>query len=58
MIGSRELVGALAARFGDDATVVGKPEPALSVGWERELAAATPTLQVMDERRTRCSGPA
>lgn len=50
MIGSRELAGALAARLGVDATVVGKPEPALSVGWERELAAATPTLKAMADR--------
>ena len=50
MIGSRELAAALAARFRVEATVIGKPEPALSVGWETELAAATPTLQAMADR--------
>jgi arginase len=47
MVGSRELAGALSARLGVAATVVGTPEPALSVGWEEELAAATPALQAM-----------
>ena len=47
MIGSRELAGALSARLVMEATVVGAPEPALSVGWKEELAAATPTLRAM-----------
>lgn len=50
MIGSRELAAALATRFRVGATVIGKPEPALSVGWETELAAATPALQAMADR--------
>ena len=47
MIGSRELAGALSARLGIEATTVGAPEPALSVGWKEELDAATPTLKAM-----------
>lgn len=47
MIGSRELASALSAQLGLEATVVGAPEPALSVGWEEELAAATLTLKAM-----------
>lgn len=47
MIGSRELASALSAQIGVEATVVGTPEPALSVGWREELAAATPTLKSM-----------
>jgi arginase family enzyme len=50
MVGSRELAGELATRLGVDATVVGVPEPALSVGWEEELAAAMPTLKAMAAR--------
>lgn len=50
MVGSRELAAALAARFGFQPTVIGVPEPALSVGWEEELAAAKPTLVAMTER--------
>lgn len=50
MVGSRELAAALAARFGFQPTVIGAPEPALSVGWEEELAAAKPTLVAMAER--------
>lgn len=47
MIGSRELAGALSARIGLAVTAVGAPQPALSVGWEEELAAATPALEAM-----------
>lgn len=50
MIGSRELAAALAARLDTDATVVGSPEPALSVGWAEELDAAMPTLRSMARR--------
>ncbi len=53
MIGSHELASALAAQFSVVATVIGKPEPALSVGWERELAAATPSLRAMADRLDR-----
>ena len=47
MIGTRELAAALADRFSTGATVIGVPEPALSVGWAEELAAALPTLKAM-----------
>jgi len=47
MIGSRELASALSNRIGLEATVVGEPEPALSVGWEEELSAAAPALKEM-----------
>lgn len=47
MVGSRELADALSNRLGLEATVVGQAEPALSVGWQEELAAATPTLTLM-----------
>lgn len=47
MVGSRELASALSAQMGVEVTVVGTPEPALSVGWKEELAAATPTLESM-----------
>jgi arginase len=50
MAGSRELASALATRFGSEPTVVGAPEPALSVDWGEELAAAMPTLKAMAER--------
>ncbi|MFC7487891.1 arginase family protein [Knoellia sp. CPCC 206453] len=58
MIGSRELAGALATRFGGGATVVGTPEKSLSAGWEEELAAAMPTLRGMAERldQVLCAG--
>lgn len=47
MIGSRELASALSDRIGQEVTIVGAPQPALSVGWKEELAAATPTLKAM-----------
>jgi arginase len=50
MVGSRELADALATRFGAEPSSIGAPEPALSVGWAEELAAAMPTLQAMAER--------
>ena len=50
MVGSRELAGALASRFETEPTVVGTPEPALSVDWAEELAAALPTLEAMARR--------
>lgn len=50
MVGSRELVSALASRLRSEPTVVGAPEPALSVDWAEELAAAMPTLQEMAAR--------
>lgn len=50
MIGSRELANALSARIGLDVTIVGAPQPALSVGWKEELAAAIPTLKAMAAR--------
>lgn len=53
MIGSRELAAALALRLEARPTVVGVPEAALSVGWERELAAATTTLRVMADELDR-----
>lgn len=53
MIGSRELADALSARLGIEATAVGAPEPALSVGWKEELGAATPTLTAMATRLDR-----
>ena len=50
MIGSRELAAELATRLGLQPTVIGTPEPALSVGWQEELAVATPTLRAMADR--------
>jgi arginase len=50
MVGSRELAAAMGASLGVDPVVVGSPEPALSVGWEEELAAAMPTLRKMADR--------
>ncbi|HEY0950251.1 arginase family protein [Nocardioides sp.] len=50
MVASRELAAALADRLGTAPAVVGAPEPALSVGWAEELAAATPTLRAMAAR--------
>jgi arginase len=50
MVASRELASALATRLGSEPTVVGAPEPALSVAWAEELAAAMPTLTAMAER--------
>ncbi len=50
MVGSRQLAAALAERLGTTATVVGAPEPALSVDWQEELAAAMPTLRAMAAR--------
>ena len=50
MIGSRELAAELATRRGRQPTVIGTPEPALSVGWQEELAVATPTLRAMADR--------
>lgn len=50
MVGSRELAEALGARLGGEATVVGAPDKALSVGWAEELASAMPTLRAMARR--------
>jgi arginase len=50
MVASRQLAAALSDRFGVTPTVVGHPEPALSVGWAQEVAVATPTLRLMAER--------
>lgn len=50
MVGSRELASALATRFRIAPTTIGAPEPALSVGWAEELAAAMPTLKAMAEQ--------
>lgn len=50
MLGSRQLASELAARLGVAATVVGEPEPALSLGWKEELTAAMPTLRAMANR--------
>lgn len=50
MVASRELAAALSDRLGVDASVVGTPQPALSVGWAQEIAVATPTLRLMAER--------
>jgi len=50
MVGSRVLAAAMGASLGVDPVVVGSPEPALSVGWEEELAAAMPTLRKMADR--------
>ena len=50
MVGSRELAAAMGASLGVDRVVVGSPEPALSVGWEEELAVAMPTLRKMADR--------
>ena len=50
MVASRELAAALSDRLGVTVTVVGTPEPALSVGWAQEIAVATPTMRAMAER--------
>lgn len=50
MVASRELAAALGARLGVDPVAVGSPQPALSVGWEEELAAAMPSLRRMADR--------
>lgn len=50
MVGSRQLAQALASLLGIEATTVGAPQPALSVGWREELDAATPTLREMATR--------
>lgn len=50
MVGSRQLAQALASLLGVEATTVGAPQPALSVGWREELDAATPTLREMATR--------
>lgn len=47
MSGSRDLASALAEWFGTQPTVIGEPEPALSVGWAEELAACLPALRAM-----------
>ena len=41
------LAAALAGRLGVAPVVVGRPEPALSTGWQRELEAARPGLEAM-----------
>ncbi|KAA5838141.1 arginase family protein [Saccharopolyspora hirsuta] len=50
MVGSQLVAASLAARFGGQPVVIGEPRPALSVGWEEELAAALPELQAMSRR--------
>ncbi len=47
MRGSVLLADDLAGRLGLTVTYVGRPEPALNTGWERELAAARPVLTEM-----------
>lgn len=50
VVGSHCVAKAFAAHLGVEAVVIGSPEPALSVGWPEELAAATPALRAMAER--------
>lgn len=50
MVGSAQLAAGLADVLGVTAYVVGRPEPALSVGWAEELAAAAPALDEMAAR--------
>jgi arginase len=50
MVGSRFVAADLAARFAVEPVVVGAPRPALSVGWEEELASALPGLREMYRR--------
>ena len=50
MVGSSELAAGLAGRLGTPAHAVGRPEPALSVGWAEELAAARPLLTQVADR--------
>ncbi|TDD36236.1 arginase family protein [Saccharopolyspora elongata] len=50
MVGSRLVAASFAARFGAEPVVIGQPQPALSVGWKEELAAALPALQEMSQR--------
>ena len=47
MVGSRELTDGLSTLLGVEATVIGAPAPALSAGWQEELDAARPTLELM-----------
>ncbi|MCD4535552.1 arginase family protein [Nocardioides sp. cx-169] len=53
MVGSRQLAEGLVALLGVEATIVGSPEPCLSVGWREELDAALPTLRQMADRLDR-----
>ena len=53
MVGSRFVSASLAARFAVEPAVIGSPRPALSVGWEEELASALPELREMSRRYRR-----
>ena len=53
MVGSRFVSASLAARFAVEPAVIGSPRPALSVGWEEELAFALPELREMSRRYQR-----
>jgi arginase len=53
MVGSRFVSASLAARFAVEPAVIGSPRPALSVGWEEELASALPELREMSRRYQR-----
>lgn len=50
MPGAKALGEALARRTGVSPAVIGKPEPALNVGWREELDAAMPALRAMQVR--------
>lgn len=50
MVASRYLTEALAGHLDTDPVAIGEPEPALSVNWDAELAAALPSLQRMAAR--------
>lgn len=47
MPGAEAIGQELAQRLGTEANVIGEPEPALNLGWERELTAARPALTAM-----------
>jgi len=50
MPGAKAIGDALAKRTGVLPVVIGKPQPALNVGWREELDAAMPALQAMQAR--------
>ena len=53
MVGSRFVSASLAARFTVEPAVIGSPRPALSAGWEEELASALPELRETSRRYQR-----
>ncbi len=50
MSGAKAIGEALARRTGVPPVVVGKPQPALNIGWREELDAAMPALKAMQAR--------